>query len=226
MGFYKEFLKLCFLTLLISVEIRGIRLSHANSNNGGGNGNEASSGGGGGKSSSRGHSNTKEQLNVGLIAPHTNFGKREYLRAINTAVQSLPKTRGTKLTFLQHYIFDQKNVIQSMMSLTPSPTGTLFAFLEFFSVYFVSFCIIDDGQCHWFYKRFSPPPPPSSSSCSPTFVVSSFLFCQVFHSLLIDWFKVCGSLLCFGRLCEGDCQELCDDATVFWVVLYWYLRTY
>lgn len=128
MGFYKEFLKLCFLTLLISVEIRGIRLSHINSNNGGGNGGNGGNGGGnssggGGKSSSRGHSNTKEQLNVGLIAPHTNFGKREYLRAINTAVQSLPKTRGTKLTFLQHYIFDQKNVIQNMMSLTPSPTG-------------------------------------------------------------------------------------------------------
>lgn len=126
MGFYKEFLKFFFLTLLISVEIRGIRLSNLNSNNGGANN---GSGGSGGKSSSRGHANTKEQLNVGLIAPHTNFGKREYLRAINTAVQSLPKTRGTKLTFLQHYIFDQKNVIQNMMSLTPSPTGTLFAFL-------------------------------------------------------------------------------------------------
>lgn len=128
MGFYKSLLKFSFLTLLISVEIRGIRLSNVNSNNSAGNG------GSGSKSSSRGHSNTKEQLNVGLVAPHTNFGKREYLRAINTAVQSLPKTRGTKLTFLQHYIFDQKNVIQTMMPLTPSPTSKYnLAFLCIFS---------------------------------------------------------------------------------------------
>lgn len=146
MGFYKKFLKLCFLTLLISVEIRGIRLSHINSNNGG-------SGGTGGKSSSRAHSNTKEQLNVGLIAPHTNFGKREYLRAINNAVQSLPKTRGTKLTFLQHYIFDQKNVIQNMMSLTPSPTGMQKSLVWINATNFGILClwsiIIDDGQCHF-----------------------------------------------------------------------------
>lgn len=65
----------------------------------------------------------KEQLNIGLIAPHTNFGKREYLRAINTAVQGLAKTRGAKLTFLKDYSFEPRNIHFDMMSLTPSPTG-------------------------------------------------------------------------------------------------------
>ncbi|XP_049311120.1 glutamate receptor ionotropic, NMDA 2B isoform X2 [Bactrocera dorsalis] len=67
----------------------------------------------------------KEQLNIGLIAPHTNFGKREYLRAINTAVQGLAKTRGAKLTFLKDYSFEPRNIHFDMMSLTPSPTAIL-----------------------------------------------------------------------------------------------------
>ncbi|XP_067640848.1 glutamate receptor ionotropic, NMDA 2B isoform X2 [Eurosta solidaginis] len=67
----------------------------------------------------------KDQLNIGLIAPHTNFGKREYLRAINTAVQGLAKTRGAKLTFLKDYSFEPRNIHFDMMSLTPSPTAIL-----------------------------------------------------------------------------------------------------
>lgn len=65
----------------------------------------------------------KEQLHVGLIAPHTNFGKREYLRAINSAVNGLNKIRGQKLSFLSNYEFTVSNVHFDMMSLTPSPTG-------------------------------------------------------------------------------------------------------
>lgn len=68
-------------------------------------------------------SKAKTQLHVGLIAPHTNFGKREYLRAINLAVNGLTKTRGQKLTFLNNYDFTVSNVHFDMMSLTPSPTG-------------------------------------------------------------------------------------------------------
>lgn len=67
----------------------------------------------------------KEQLHVGLIAPHTNFGKREYLRAINSAVNGLNKIRGQKLSFLSNYEFTVSNVHFDMMSLTPSPTGEL-----------------------------------------------------------------------------------------------------
>lgn len=68
-------------------------------------------------------SKAKQPLHVGLIAPHTNFGKREYLRAINSAVNGLAKGRGTKLTFLANYDFTVANVHFDMMSLTPSPTG-------------------------------------------------------------------------------------------------------
>ncbi|TDG43598.1 hypothetical protein AWZ03_009994 [Drosophila navojoa] len=77
----------------------------------------------GGNSLSKGVGANKEQLNIGLIAPHTNFGKREYLRSINNAVTGLTKTRGAKLTFLKDYSFEQKNIHFDMMSLTPSPTG-------------------------------------------------------------------------------------------------------
>ncbi|XP_017872011.1 PREDICTED: glutamate receptor ionotropic, NMDA 2B isoform X2 [Drosophila arizonae] len=79
----------------------------------------------GGNSLSKGVGANKEQLNIGLIAPHTNFGKREYLRSINNAVTGLTKTRGAKLTFLKDYSFEQKNIHFDMMSLTPSPTAIL-----------------------------------------------------------------------------------------------------
>lgn len=67
----------------------------------------------------------KEEFNIGLIAPHTNFGKREYLRAINSAIQTLNKLRGTKLKFLEEFSFSSANVHFDMMSLTPSPTSKL-----------------------------------------------------------------------------------------------------
>jgi glutamate receptor ionotropic, NMDA 2B len=55
-------------------------------------------------------SSKKAQLNIGLIAPHTNFGKREYLRAINSAVQGLQKNRSPKLTFFKEYDFSSSNM--------------------------------------------------------------------------------------------------------------------
>lgn len=82
--------------------------------------------GSGSKKSSTSHQSTeKEEFNIGLIAPHTNFGKREYLRAINSAIQTLNKLRGTKLKFLEEYSFSSSNVHFDMMSLTPSPTSKL-----------------------------------------------------------------------------------------------------
>lgn len=62
-------------------------------------------------------------LNIGLIVPKTNFGVREYIRAVNTAVGSLHRGRGTKLNFLKQYGLTPKNVNFVMFSLTPSPTG-------------------------------------------------------------------------------------------------------
>ncbi|CAD7089910.1 unnamed protein product [Hermetia illucens] len=76
-------------------------------------------------SSSSKMSSNANHLNIGLIAPHTNFGKREYIRAIGSAVQALQKPRGIKLTFLKDYVFQAANVHFDMMSLTPSPTDIL-----------------------------------------------------------------------------------------------------
>lgn len=75
----------------------------------------------------------KETLNIGLIAPHTNFGKREYSRAINTAILALSKMRGaTKTGITNNTIFAAGNVHFDMMPLTPSPTGeSIFSFLVY-----------------------------------------------------------------------------------------------
>lgn len=71
------------------------------------------------------------ELTVGLIVPHTNFGAREYTRAINKAVVNLrkgyAKTKAqSKFTFLEKYNFTQPQVRNTMMRLTPSPTGKYF----------------------------------------------------------------------------------------------------
>lgn len=66
----------------------------------------------------------KETLNIGLIAPHTNFGKREYSRAINSAILSLSKLRGgSKTGITNNTLFSSQNVHFDMMPLTPSPTS-------------------------------------------------------------------------------------------------------
>lgn len=66
---------------------------------------------------------TQQHFNIGLIVPHTNFGKREYQRAITSAVLSLQKMRDTKLPFLRDVEFTAKNVHFDMILLTPSPTS-------------------------------------------------------------------------------------------------------
>lgn len=63
-----------------------------------------------------------KSINVGLIVPHTNFGKREYVKAINNAVGQIQKVR-SKFKFLSEYNFAPGNVHYDMMSLTPSPTS-------------------------------------------------------------------------------------------------------
>lgn len=52
-------------------------------------------------------------------------GKREYLRAINSAVTGLTKTRGQKLTFLKDYEFNPANIHFESLTLNPSPTAIL-----------------------------------------------------------------------------------------------------
>lgn len=52
-------------------------------------------------------------------------GKREYLRAINSAVTGLSKTRGQKLTFLKDYEFNPANIHFESLTLNPSPTAIL-----------------------------------------------------------------------------------------------------
>lgn len=66
-----------------------------------------------------------DTLNIGLILPHTNFGVREYIRAINNAVANLHRSRvmAKGLSFLKKYNFSNKNVHHVLMKLTPSPTG-------------------------------------------------------------------------------------------------------
>jgi ionotropic glutamate receptor NMDA 2B len=81
-----------------------------------------------GKGSSSGshHHHQKHRegnVTIGLILPHTNFGVRDYIRAIKGAVEKLTKSRGPKLDFLKKYRFSPSEVHSVMMTLTPSPTG-------------------------------------------------------------------------------------------------------
>ncbi|XP_031771807.1 glutamate receptor ionotropic, NMDA 2B isoform X7 [Apis florea] len=76
---------------------------------------------------SRRRNGTSSEMTIGLIVPHTNFGRREYTKAVNRTVGSLRKSKGqSKLySFLDKYNFTQHSVQLSMMRLTPSPTEIL-----------------------------------------------------------------------------------------------------
>ncbi|XP_072757102.1 glutamate receptor ionotropic, NMDA 2B isoform X7 [Anoplolepis gracilipes] len=80
---------------------------------------------------------TLQNLTVGMIVPHTNFGAREYNRAIHKAVHNLYKGHArtkdqSKFSFLDKY---RLQVSQRMMKLTPSPTAILDSLCkEFLSV--------------------------------------------------------------------------------------------
>ncbi|XP_015431881.1 PREDICTED: glutamate receptor ionotropic, NMDA 2B-like, partial [Dufourea novaeangliae] len=68
------------------------------------------------------------ELTIGLIVPHTNFGAREYTKAVNRVVGNLHKEHAkdqTMFTFLDKYDFKQDQVKLTMMTLTPSPTAIL-----------------------------------------------------------------------------------------------------
>ncbi|KOC67486.1 Glutamate [NMDA] receptor subunit epsilon-2 [Habropoda laboriosa] len=80
--------------------------------------------------SSRRRNGSLPKMTIGLVVPHTNFGVREYTKAVNRTVGSLRKTYGklkgqSKYSFLDKYDFTQHSVRLSMMTLTPSPTEIL-----------------------------------------------------------------------------------------------------
>jgi len=68
-----------------------------------------------------------QNLNVGMIVPHKNFGAREYNKTINNLIYNLYKdharTKKSKFSFLDKYWLQ---VNHRMMKLTPSPTGKYF----------------------------------------------------------------------------------------------------
>lgn len=81
---------------------------------------------GGGHESSRRRNSSLPKMTIGLVVPHTNFGVREYTKAVNRTVgwlrKSYDRLRGPS-SFLDKYDFTQHSVRLSMMTLTPSPTG-------------------------------------------------------------------------------------------------------
>lgn len=68
-----------------------------------------------------------QNLNVGMIVPHKNFGAREYNKTINNLINNLYKdhvrTKKSKFSFVDKYLLQ---VNHRMMKLTPSPTGKYF----------------------------------------------------------------------------------------------------
>lgn len=65
------------------------------------------------------------ELNIGLITKHTNFGAREYTKAIKNAIFGLHKNKERNLDFLRWFNFTHHNVHLVLMHVTPTPTGTL-----------------------------------------------------------------------------------------------------
>ncbi|XP_028523202.1 glutamate receptor ionotropic, NMDA 2B isoform X6 [Apis cerana] len=84
------------------------------------------------KLASRRRNGTSPEMTIGLIVPHTNFGRREYTKAVNRTVGALRKSyygrskvQSKLYSFLDKYNFTQHSVQLSMMRLTPSPTEIL-----------------------------------------------------------------------------------------------------
>lgn len=99
---------------------------------------------------------SRESLNVGLLLPHTNFGVREYTRAINNAVSGLHRSqKQRRIDWLRMYSFSPANVHTDMMKLTPSPTG-LFVFSTCLTSECVVFVLRESAArfclCSWWYR--------------------------------------------------------------------------
>ncbi|KAF4520442.1 hypothetical protein B566_EDAN004014 [Ephemera danica] len=81
------------------------------------------------------HKASQESVNIGLVVPQTNFGVREYTRAMNAAISGLNRSRFRKFEFFKKYQFGAAQIHQNMMTLTPSPTAILNSLCkEFLSV--------------------------------------------------------------------------------------------
>ena len=71
-------------------------------------------------------SNGGDRINIGLYVPHTNFGAREYTRAIHSAIANLHKSANRsrsrpKSIINTHFLVDSVHSI--LLELTPSPKG-------------------------------------------------------------------------------------------------------
>lgn len=114
--------------------------------------------------SSRRRNGSLPKMSIGLVVPHTNFGVREYTKAVNRTVGFLRK--GGKLkgqnkhsgsSFLDKYDFTQHSVRLSMMTLTPSPTGIYGRIIVKFlnNTIFVNTITrqINVTRCTWFHPQ-------------------------------------------------------------------------
>nr|QPZ88974.1 ionotropic receptor 10 [Diaphorina citri] len=73
-----------------------------------------------------------EKLHLGLVVPHTSFGKREYTKAYKSALDELKRSNKVKFNFFKSH---EISVHMAMNSLTPSPTAILKSICqEFLSV--------------------------------------------------------------------------------------------
>lgn len=68
------------------------------------------------------------ELNIGLIIRHTNFGVREYTKAVKNAIGGLHKSKGHQFQFLKKFNFTPHHVHLTLMQLTPTPTGNSYSF--------------------------------------------------------------------------------------------------
>ena len=70
----------------------------------------------------RSEDDLRHALNIGLIVPFSNFLKKSYEKSVGAAVANVKK-KG--YSWSDVYYLDEDTIHIEMMSINPSPTGTL-----------------------------------------------------------------------------------------------------
>ena len=71
-------------------------------------------------------SNGGQEINLGLIVPHSTFKDREYNKAVSQSLAQLQDKRRRLTNFMKTFTFGHSQVHRIMMKVIPSPTGMLY----------------------------------------------------------------------------------------------------
>ena len=74
-----------------------------------------------------------QEINLGLIVPHSIYNEREYNKAVSKSLAELQKQKRKKFSkFVERFSFAHSQVHRIMMKVNPSPTGKLKRVLQYY----------------------------------------------------------------------------------------------